>query len=227
MMNSRKELYAAIKANHLFKNIPEETFESVLLGLHAHTRSYSRGDTIQNIGDSTVRAGIVIRGHIHVDFYDEDTNTVNIHKFGPGDMFGAAFVCAGVPASPMHIYAVSEAEVLFLDLQAVLQADNPFDGRDQLMAGLIREFSGIAVFLNRKIRIMGQKRLRDRLKLFLQSLDYDEKGQTVLPFNQTELAEYLGANRSSLARELSRMKEEGILTWKGRRVTLKERSFLK
>ncbi|WP_316611059.1 helix-turn-helix domain-containing protein [uncultured Ruminococcus sp.] len=41
-----------------------------------------------------------------------------------------------------------------------------------------------------------------------------------MPFTQTALAEYLGANRSALSRELGRMQNEKLLIVDGRRMKL-------
>ena len=41
-----------------------------------------------------------------------------------------------------------------------------------------------------------------------------------LPFNFSDLANYLAIDRSAMTRELSYMKEEGFIVVKGKRITL-------
>ena len=41
-----------------------------------------------------------------------------------------------------------------------------------------------------------------------------------MPFGQKELSQYLNVNRSALNRELSRMKEEGVIEMDGRAVRI-------
>ena len=57
-------------------------------------------------------------------------------------------------------------------------------------------------FWNTLERILAQKRLRDRLKIYLQTLTPDEKGCYSLPYTRTELADFLCVDRSALSREL-------------------------
>lgn len=70
--------------------------------------------------------------------------------------------------------------------------------------------------------MLGQRKLRDRLMLYLGNLPRAGDGGILLPFTITTLAEYLGVNRSSLSREVSQMMDEGILRMEGKTVYLQE-----
>ncbi len=67
---------------------------------------------------------------------------------------------------------------------------------------LMRDFARRSLFLNQKIRILGQKKLRDKLKIYLVSLPSGTDGKINIPFSKAELAEYLYADRSALSRAL-------------------------
>ena len=47
------------------------------------------------------------------------------------------------------------------------------------------------LFFNTKVRILAQKRLRDRLKIYLQTLTPDEKVSNSLTYTRTELADII------------------------------------
>ena len=82
------------------------------------------------------------------------------------------------------------------------------------------------LFFNTKVRILAQKRLRDRLKIYLQTLTPDEKGCYSLPYTRTELADFLCVDRSALSRELCRMRDERILDFSGAKIHLLNPTFL-
>lgn len=84
----------------------------------------------------------------------------------------------------------------------------------------------IVLFFNTKVRILAQKRLRDRLKIYLQTLTPDEKGCYSLPYTRTELADFLCVDRSALSRELCRMRDERILDFFGAKIHLLNPTFL-
>ena len=53
------------------------------------------------------------------------------------------------------------------------------------------------MFFNSKIRILSQKKLRDKLKIYLQTLEIAPDGTVCLPYTRRELSEYLYADRSA------------------------------
>ena len=87
-----------------------------------------------------------------------------------------------------------------------------------------------------KIEILSKNSLRERILTFFalvskhillygieaQVVEDEALGltQVVIPYNHTELAEYLCVNRSALVRELHRMEDEGILTCEGKTYTI-------
>ena len=66
--------------------------------------------------------------------------------------------------------------------------------------------------LNNKIQILSQKTLRDKLITYFELLSI-QKGSNVItiPFNREQLACYLCSERSSVCRELSRLKDDNII----------------
>ena len=44
----------------------------------------------------------------------------------------------------------------------------------------------------------------------------------VIPFDRQQLADYLGVDRSAMSHELSRMREDGLLTYRKNRFVLNE-----
>lgn len=79
-----------------------------------------------------------------------------------------------------------------------------------------------------KVEILSTGALRQRILTCLRLMGQYPHGRretaggysVELPFNKTELAEFLCVNRSALMRELTRMKEEGILTCEGKIYTV-------
>ena len=68
---------------------------------------------------------------------------------------------------------------------------------------------------------MAQKNTRDKLLLYL-SMEAEKSGSAEfrIPFNRQQLADYLSVDGSAMSRELSHMKEEGILEYQRNRFRL-------
>ena len=74
------------------------------------------------------------------------------------------------------------------------------------------------LFLNRRVRILSQGSIRNRLLYYLAECDIDEQGFAKVPFSRTELAGFLSVNRSALSREIGAMQREGLLELEGPRM---------
>ncbi len=65
-----------------------------------------------------------------------------------------------------------------------------------------------------KTEVLCKKSLRAKILTYLEQEAVKQGTRAVqLPFNRTDLANYLDADRSALARELSRMRDEGLLAF--------------
>ena len=94
-----------------------------------------------------------------------------------------------------------------------------------MTASLIQDMAQQLLFFNTKVRILAHKRLRDRLKIYLQTLTLDEEGRYDLPYNRTELADFLCVDRSALSRELCRMRDERLPNFSGSQIQLLSTEF--
>ena len=68
--------------------------------------------------------------------------------------------------------------------------------------------------LMEKVEILSRRTLREKILAYLSREVQKQKSQYLdIPMGRIELAEYLGADRSALSRELSRMKEDGLIDY--------------
>ena len=79
-------------------------------------------------------------------------------------------------------------------------------------ANLLRQTAAANLPQGRRIHVMSQKSIRDKLLLFLKQ-NREERTDVLLTMNRQELADYLGTERSALSREMARMKKEGLIDY--------------
>ena len=205
----------------LFLGVLEADFSQVLNYLQARAQTYSEGELILHAGDPFRHAGIVLDGTMEATIQTETNDLINMNHFRPGEMFGMSLVCAGPMLSPIQLRALTDCTLLFLDLQ-VLYAPSACPYQQLLSANLIRCLAQQNRFLNQKVQILSHRGLRDRVLVYFRDLPADASGRKQIPFSQTALAEFLGVNRSALARELGRMQSEGLISLEGRTVALRK-----
>lgn len=223
-----EQYYPILQKCGMFNGIVPRRYEEALQCLNARVRQLPKGTHITEQGQETQNTGIVLSGSLSEYLYDEGGNQINICRLTEGQAFGAELSCTGWSTSPVSLRAENDGSVLLLDFGALLsQQTMTCPCRMQVTANLMQEMAKQLLFFNTKIRILAQKRLRDRLKIYLQTLPMDERGNVSVPYSRTELAEFLCVDRSALSRELCRMRDEGILTFSGSRIRILDTDFMR
>jgi len=201
----------------LFKGIKSRELHAMLTCVGASMKKFPHDAVVLNAGDEASHIGIVLSGEIHILKDDAFGHRNIIGGLMPGDIFGEAFVCAGIKESPVSITAVTEAEVLFLDYErAFTTCSNTCSFHVMLIQNMMKLLAQKNLFLNQKIDYLSIKNLRARIAAYLLSESERQKSDMVsIPFNRNDMADFLGANRSALSRELSRMRDDGLIEyWK-------------
>ena len=212
----RDKYWNIIISNPLFTDIPHEYINEMIESLDGNINQYKKNITIINIGDEFRRCGILLDGLLEVSYDTNQFEKHNVNHFKPGEIFGESLALKGMPYSPVQVSALADSVILFIDLRKLMLSPNRCDKNclynHQLILNLMERMAEQNIFTNLKLRILGQKSLRDRILIYLAHMHADNPKGAQIPFSQTSLAEFLGVNRSALARELSRMQEEKILT---------------
>ncbi len=219
--------YLSLGKCGIFKNIPANKYYNVLTCLNGKKQRFPSGSTIVDISEQKRATGVVLEGIVELVIYDEVGSQVNVDHISSGETFGAAAACSQRSASPTRLSAVTDCDILFLDFSKLLSVSDvvcPY--KAQVTVNLLQEFARENLFLNQRLRILAQKRLRDKIKVYFQNTHISEDGVLNLPFSRNEWADFLYVDRSALCRELSRMRSEGILSYRGRIIILHDKAFL-
>ncbi|MCM1226980.1 MAG: Crp/Fnr family transcriptional regulator [Clostridium sp.] len=209
-----------------FRDIPQERYKDVLSCLNARFVHYEKEEMIRKPGDDKL-AGIVIRGTAKLILQSESGGQMSIAYYTVGEMFNKDTACTGRTENFSQVWALTDCSILFLDL-SVLFAEEKITCRfkKRVAVNLLRDLAEHSMQLNDKLRILAQKRLRDRIKVYLQMLPVSDNSEIIIPFNRNELAEYLCVDRSALSRELGRMQDENIIRLTDKGVCISDRDFL-
>ena len=92
----------------------------------------------------------------------------------------------------------------------------------RFMEGLLHEISDKAIILTEKINAISRKTIRQCIFDFLKQEQYRQGSNVIkLTLTKKELAERLGIPRSSLGRELNKMRKDGIVEYNAWTITSK------
>jgi CRP-like cAMP-binding protein len=205
----------------LFRGLKTEQIPEALAFFHARQARLARHEILQFPGEPFRYAGIVLSGSIEGSFLNENDAKISVSRFGAGQLFGEALACLQPPHSPIQLEAIKDSIVLLLDITAFHQEREMLSGTGYHLAmNLIHNLAQKNLYQNRKIRILSQKKLRDRIGIFLREMPRQADGAVLVRLTTTAMAEFLGVNRSALSRELGQMQDDGELRIEGRRYYL-------
>ena len=212
-----KEFFDLLLSTPLFAGIAPEDLEPMLNCLGASVVRISKGDPVFLEGDEAGFVGVVLEGCVQVvrdDFYGNRSILTHAEK---GDLFAETFACANIDTMPVSGYAVRDSKVMLLSCQRMLTVcSSTCHFHNQLVKNMLKVVAQKNLNLNSKIRFMSQKTTKEKLMAYL--LDQAKKAgssEFTIPFDRQALADYLGVERSAMSAELSKLRKDGILDYKG------------
>ena len=198
----------------LFENLSKEDTAYALRYFSAVQRIYEKGDFLNRISAPLGGFGLVLSGTIQVYMDDIDGNQMIMANVGEGETFGES-LCFLHRDAPVYICSVTDSVVLWMNTDRIrnpLQEPTPLD---YLLANRFTAMlAARTLAMNDRIQILSKISIRDKLiTFFSQYCARTGRQEITIPFDRSDMATYLGVNRSALSRELSRMREEGIINF--------------
>lgn len=210
-----EESLDVLKKVKLFKGISEEDIIKLTSCLNYKVKTFEKNSSIIRLGDRVETIGIVISGECEISKEDVSGNKIIVSILNSGNMFAESIVCRESKKSPVCVTALKESKIIFVSYENIIRScSNKCEFHVRLINNLLLIVAEKNIILNNKIDILLLKGIRERVATFLLRM-YKETGQTSfnIYLNRNQLAEYLNVCRSSLSRELSRMKDEGIIDY--------------
>jgi len=202
-----------LKQSVLFLGMDEKEFKLALEFYGAKEKKYKAGEYVQKTGKPINGFGFVLEGIVSVYMDDAEGNQIIMATNEPGDSFGEAMAFLKVKDAPCYIKAVTQARVLLLNMDRII---NPALGmcNHDYMNRMLSCFAQRNLNMNNRIQVLSKRNLRQKLITLLSQYQQKSGKRTFdIPLSREAMAVYLGCDRSALSRELSKMKEEKIIDY--------------
>lgn len=205
-----------------FTGISPDKRTAMLTCLGARVRIVRKGEFLVLAQDEVRYIGIVLSGEIHMIHEDRWGDKAVLAVIRSGGLFGETFVCSTVLQSIVTFQAVKNTKFLVLPFHKVLHVcTNACPFHFQLIENMLRLMADKNVQLLEKLEVISKKTLRKKLLTYF-SFQSEQAGSPTftIPMTRTQLADYLCADRTAVARELSHMKADGLIEIAQQRVML-------
>lgn len=223
-----KKYFDILKSVALFEKISETDLEHMLNCLNAKLSVYEKDNIIFLTGDNISQVGIILSGNVQVIKEDFLGNRTILTELSVGDIFGETFACAGIIKSPVTVLAVTGCEVLFIDYKKIITTCSSICiFHTRLIENMLKLLANKNLMLNQKIEFISKRTTREKLMFyFTVQMEKSKSNSFTIPFTRHELADFLCVDRSSMSRELCRMRDEGMLKFKGNQFEILKDCFL-
>ena len=131
------------------------------------------------------------------------------------DIFGETFACGSDNQAVVTFLVSEDARILFLPFNRVMHSCTmACQFHHRLIENMVRVIADKNRDLMRKIDVVSKRTIREKLLAYL-SIQAQVQGSRYfeIPLGRVELAEYLCVDRSALTRELTKMKEDGLIDY--------------
>jgi len=206
----------------LFESIDGIELEEALEFFRAEIRHHKKGDFIQTVLAPFSRFGLILSGDAMVYMDDIDGDNMIMANVSAGDTFGESLCLLG-SESPVYVQATSDVTLLSLSVSGLYGSDCDIVKCHEYLLRFSSMLARRTLAMNDRIQVLSNITLREKIVAFLSQ--YRSKLSSLefsIPFDRASMAVYLGTDRASLSRELSKMKQDGIIDYKKNHFIIKK-----
>lgn len=204
-----------VRKSRLFLDFTPEDFQELDARIAGKIKKYRKGDIIVGEGDPIKNVSLIMSGEVDVIRLFSEGEFAYVNKLKKNNTIGMD-VAYRVGHNSYYFYkAATDVELYNIPLTFIRERGHLSENlRVKLMTNILIILTHENIRNYNRLDILSTKSLRERIRtyLFYQSKKNGSKTFTI-PFSREEMADFLCVNRSALSKELSRMKNEGIIDY--------------
>lgn len=181
-------------------------------------KTYAKDAVIHFDGDLCTNIEVIISGEVIVERIDETGDLLKITEFYSDDILGGNLIFSKNPHYPMTVTARTPVILISIYKALVFELCST---TPEFLQVYLTYISDHALLLGDKIKHYVNRSIRESLMAFLKN-EYHLQGTNRIRLHSTkkELADRIGVQRTSLSRELQKMRKEGLVDYDGESITI-------
>lgn len=219
-----KNYIDAILSTDLFNGFSKDGLIHLFKSSSYRLTKYEKGQIIHIQNELCESMDMILEGKLSVQKIDEGGNVLKVAVFSGGDILGANLLFSNSNSYPMTIVSESKTVILHIYKELILELSQK---NINFMASLLTVISNKTLVLTDKIDAISLKTIRQRINDFLKYEYHVQKSNVIkLNISKKDLAERLGIQRTSLSRELNKMRKDGLIDYDSRTITVRDVKYL-
>jgi len=177
--------------------------------LKYNIRIYKKNELIFRQGDLCDALNILMSGSVKTEMITENGNLMGIEIIKAPRPLAPAFLFSNNNRFPVDVTTLEDAEVLIIPKAEVIRL---MSLQPDFMQQFLTHNANRTQFLTNRLQLLSIKTLKGKIAHFLLEQAAEHGNTFTINRNQTELADFFGVARPSLARSLSEMIQEGVIS---------------
>ncbi len=207
------EHYEELKNTKIFATATEFECQAMMFCFKTRFRVYAKNQPIVSQGDEMEEVALILKGGAIVQNVDSLGDISILTRLKTGDIYGIESAFAGENIYKDTLIATEKSMVMFMNKHRLINpCANKCRRHDIVVKHIMQMVAERNVELLDKLTHLSKRTTRDKLMSYFNSLAEKSKSNYFeIPFNKTELANYLSVDRSAMSTELTKMKEDGLI----------------
>lgn len=207
------EYFQDLKQTKIFNSVNEFECQAMMFCFKTRFKMFDKNEKIVTQGEPLDEVVLIVKGGAIVEHIDSLGDISILMRVKKGEVYGAESAYAGVTNYKDSLVATEKTLVLFMNRHRLITpCENKCRRHEMVVKKLMETIAENNMKLLNKLSHMSKRTIRDKLLSYF-SLLAKQTGSNYfeLPFNKTELANYLSVDRSAMCTELKKMKDEGLI----------------
>lgn len=209
---------AFVEKSILLSSISAEEINSYLKDRSFKISTYNKNNIVHFVGEKCSKLEIILTGKVVIERIDESGNLMTIAEFFGNEILGGNLLFSKNPHYPMTITSKQPTVILEINKERLFEL---FSDNHEFLRCYLEFISDHATILGDRIKHYVNKTLRESIMSYL---NYERKKQNSslirLSITKKALAEKIGVQRTSLSRELAKMKKDDLIRYDSKSIEL-------
>ena len=198
-----------IKNTSLLKPLPDQDILTNLQNATFKIVSYKKNSVLHFQGEPCRKLEVILSGQVAVERIDESGNLLTIAQFYSDDLLGGNLLFSKNPYYPLTVTTQSPSTLLEINKDVLFQL---LYGNADFLRTYLEFVSDHTFILGDKIKRYVNRTIRESIMGYLKHECQKQNSNRIkLEMTKKAFAEKIGVQRTSLSRELAKMKKEGLI----------------
>ncbi|MDC7292045.1 MULTISPECIES: Crp/Fnr family transcriptional regulator [unclassified Butyrivibrio] len=204
-----------IEKSRLFQGMTAKELSSCIASLDAREKKYRKDDLILRAGERTSSIGMVLSGSVTIESNDVWGNCSVLSHVSKNQFFAETYALLG-EVLLVDVRANEDCRILFCNIRNLLEdSKKSSPWKEKLLKNILIISSQKNLVLSGRSFHTSPKSCRGRLLSYLNAIALQTSSREFdIPFNRQQLADYLNLERTNMSKELSHMKDEGLIEYR-------------